>query len=52
MANLLQTRHKTVTIVTVEGEEEVCVDGDVNETSIEILLVNRIIALHSTYHKQ
>lgn len=46
MANLLQSRHTRVTIVTEEGEE--VIEG-AGEMDIEILLVDRLIALHSAY---
>ena len=46
MANLLQSRNTAVTIVTEEGEEEVERGG---ERDIETVLVDRIIALHSSY---
>lgn len=46
MANLLQSRHTRVTIVTEAGQEEVC------REEIEEMLVDRLITLHSAYCMQ
>ena len=48
VANLLQTRRDTVTIVTAEEEEEVKREN----AEIETVLVDKIISLHSSYRTQ
>lgn len=48
MANLLQSRRTRVTIVT-EGGEEVVERGVCGEREIDVMLVDRLIALHSAY---
>ena len=45
VANLLQSRHTKVTIVTEEGEEE----KERGESEIEQLIVDKIISKHSNY---